>query len=131
MRSVLVSLLLSVLFATLAGVATAGAAGGLDDPGGGIGDPAAAAQKHIRRDGARVGRLVVERTGDAIVATATFRHEAPAGRVTLCVTVAGDRICVHRRPGTDRAVRLKRTGSFVDALRARVQAGGARATLRM
>ena len=131
MRSVLVSLLLSVLVATLAGVGTAVAAGGVDPPGGGIGDPAAAAQKHIRRDGTRVGRLVVERTGDAIVATATFRREPPRGRVTLCVTVAGDRACVHRRPGADGAVRLERTGSFVETLRARVRAGAARASLRM
>jgi hypothetical protein len=130
MRSVLMMVLLSGLVAALMGASPAPAAGGVDDPGG-IGDPAAAALAPIRRDGARVGRLVVERSGDAIVATATFRRRPPRQRVTLCVTVGGDRRCVRRRPGADGAVRLKRTGSFVAVLRARVRAGQARGSLRM
>src|SRR4051794_7805280 len=87
----------------------------------GIGDPAVAGSAAVRdADGARVGRLVVERTGDDVTATARFAA-APARRATLCVKVAGRKRCVNRRLDGDGTVHLALTADFERALTARVR----------
>ncbi len=97
----------------------------------GIGAPAVAGSVPVRDDRERVGRLLVERTGSDIIATATFRRRPPAKRATLCVTVAGDERCASERVVRGDAVVLERTGAFTSALTARIRCGGARAVLRL
>jgi hypothetical protein len=96
-----------------------------------LGDPSRLAATPVKQHGARVGQLVVEQTGSDITATATFQGRPPGRRVTVCVTVAGDRECVTRRAHKGGSVVLKRRGEFTAALRARVRSGGASGSLKL
>jgi hypothetical protein len=102
-----------------------------DGPGVVLGDPTRVAGVPVRHDGVRVGDLVVERTGSAIVATASFRGRPPGRRITVCVTVSGDRSCVRRRARRNGTVELHARADFTAPLRARVRSGGARGALTL
>lgn len=126
-RSVLVP---TLLFAALALPASAGAQATVVTQE--IGDPAAAAAEPVKqKQGRRVGRLLVERTGDAIRATVSFKGRPPKRRVRVCVKVAGEKRCVRERPGADRVVALEYTATFVEPLKATARWGKARALVRM
>lgn len=139
-RPALTLLALLLCAGSLAGPARAGAAEPHDPVAGTaqdgsevqIGQPASAAAEPVRsRRGRHVGRLLVERTGDDVRATVSFRGRPPERKVRLCLRAGGERTCVKRRPGADGAFTLEWTAPFTERLKGTARWGRARAVVRV
>ena len=101
------------------------------DPQIGLLPPARAAGAPIKHAGAKAGTLIVERIGDAVRATATFKGRPPGRKMSVCVTIAGDRRCATRKARRNGTVRLETTADFSAPLSAKARSGAARGHLKL
>jgi|SRR3954451_1714360 hypothetical protein len=93
--------------------------------------PALVSVTPIKHDGAKVGTLTVERVGEAIHATASFKGRPPGKSMSVCVTVAGERRCATRKARRNGTVKLDATADFVTPLSAKARSGAARGHLTL